>query len=315
MVTDWTSELQGVWYSPKLSNVVRMIAQPLTRFRQLVTPEPNIGPAMGTKFIFTKVGDVRNPGRRIGEHDPVPRTGIPITEDFITPFEISNSIEFTWWASLFSELSVQHTLVKALMNDYVRTVDYEAAAEFLKADLVYTPTGSSGSKQFVLTTNGIPGAVATRGMSAWDVKNIRGLMASDFRMPPYDGESFLCIGSWNGIRSITDDTEFVEAAKYARPEYLFRGEIGDYEGFRFLVENNVLNGRLPGGGGQMIFMAADPVIEIEIHPFEIQAMVAENYGRRQGIRYTNVLGFKKVWDHAKDGHSRLLKVDSLPAWA
>lgn len=315
MITDWTNDIQGVWYSPKLSNIVRRLAQPLTIFRQLVTPEPNIGPHMGTKFMFTKVGDVRNPGRRIGEHDPVPRTGIPITEDYIEPFEITNSIEFTWWSTLFSELSVQHSLVKALMDDYVRTVDYEAAAEFLKADLVYTPLGNVGSKNFILTTNGVPGAVAERPISAWDIKNIRGLMVSDFRMPPYDGQNLLCIGTYSGIRSLRDDTEFVEAAKYAHPEYLFSGELGDYEGIRFVMENNVLNSRLPGGLGQMVFCAADPVIEIEIHPFEIQAMVSENYGRRQGIRYTNVLGFKKVWDHAKEGHSRLLRVDSLPAWS
>lgn len=314
MVTDWTSELQGVWYSPKLSNVVRMMAQPLTIFRQLTTPEPTIGAHQGSKWIFTKTGDVRNPGRRRGEHDPIQRTSIPITDDFITPFEISNSIEFTWWASLFSELSVQHAFVKALMNDYIRTVDYEAAQEFLAADLVYTPIGNPGSKQFVLTANGVPGAVATRPISAWDIKNIRGLMASDFRMPPYDGSNFMCVSTYSGIRAIRDDAEWYEAAKYAAPQFLFSGEMGEYEGIRFVMENNVLNPRLPGRCAQMVFMAADPVIEIEIHPFEIQAMVSELYGNRQGIRYVNVLGFKKVWSHATDGTSRLLKVDSLPAW-
>ena len=312
VITDWTSDIQGVWYTPKLSSVVRRMAQPLTIFRQLVTPEPGIGPHMGTKFVFTKVGDLTSTGRRMGEHDPTPRAGIKITEDYMEPFEISNSIEFTWWSTLFAELSVQHTLIKALMDDYVRTVDYEAAAEFLKADFVYTPTGGPGNKKFVLTNDGTPGAVATRPMSVWDVQNIRGLMTSDFKIPPFDGQNLLCVSPYSGIRNIRTDQQYVETMKHYDSSMLFAGECNEFEGTRFLMENNVLSTNLPGNNSQMVFIGQDAVVEAVIHPFEIQAMVSENYGRRQGIRYTEVLALKKVYSVAKDETDRIFVVDSLP---
>lgn len=307
-IMDWQNDVRGFWFSPKLSRDVRVVAQPRMRFRQLTRPESAIGPHMGDTYKFTKISNLQNGGKMIGEFDDVPVDRLSISYDELTVNEYTNSLEYTWYSSMFSELSVEHAWIMALMNDAAKTLDRAAAQPFREADLVYTPTGTTSSKNFVLSTTGTPAATATRNISAWDVKNIVDTMRADHNMPAYTGDDYLCIANSTFLRGLKDDSEWVEAAKYGDPERLFSGEVGRYYGVRFLEENNVLQGNLAGGLGEAIFIAYDPVVEIEIYPLEIQAKIAESYGRFRGLRYTNIVGWKKTWNFATEGEARLLRV-------
>jgi len=311
-LVSWTNVLNGVWAAPILSKIVRRMAQPLTVFRQFTTLENDIGARMGSKFLYNVVGDVRTPGRRMGEFDRTPTTTIPFSQDFMEPFQIGNSIEGTWWSDLFSQLDVRHTFIRALMDDYVRTVDLEVANEFLKAKYVYTPTGGNANKDFVLSTTGAPLDVATRPMSLWDIRNLRGLMSHDLRIPPFDGVNHFCVTPYQGHRNIREDSEVIESLRYNQDMY-FSGEVDYIEGFRFIQENHALNARLPSNNTQMVFFGADAVAEAVIYPFEIQAKVDPDYGDRYGIRYVEVLALKKKHDLAATNSERIVVVDSLPA--
>ena len=309
-IMDWQNDVRGFWFSPKLSRDVRVVSQPRMRFRQLCRPEPAFGPHMGDTYKFTKISNLANGGQMIGEFDDVPVDSLSISYDELTVNEYTNSLEYTWYSSMFSELSVEHAWIMSLMNDAVKTLDRASAAAFRAADLVYTPTGTTSSKSFTLSTTGTAGAAATRNIAAWDIKNIVDRMRSTYNMPAYTGDDYLCIATSTFLRGLKDDSEWIEAAKYGDPDRLFSGEVGRYYGVRFIEENNVLNGNLAGGLGEAVFIAYDPVIELEVYPLEIQAKIAESYGRFRGLRWVNIVGWRKTWDFADEGEARLLRVYS-----
>lgn len=310
----WVQDVSGYWSNPKLSDEVRVIAQPLTFFRQLTTPQENIGPQMGNEFKFTKVGDMDSYGMKIGEFDEVPTAGIPISVDSFTTDEYTNSLNYSWWTTIYSEVSAEHAWVIALQNNYLRTLDYFIANVYRQSELIYVPTGSPGNKSYVLITDGVLDETATRPFTAWDHKNVIGIMSSDYKIPAYDNEgNYLCICEETGSRSLRDDAEIIEAQNYAAPHMRFTGELGKYHRCRFVQENHVLNGAYPGNLGEMIYMGQDACAEGEVYPFEIQAMVSEQYGRIRGLRWVWIGGWKLVWNLAKDGHTRTLRVASQAA--
>lgn len=308
----WVQDVSGYWSNPKLSEEVRVAAQPLTFFRQLTTPQENIGPQMGNEFKFTKIGDMDTYGKKIAEFEEVPTGGISITTDSFTTGEYTNSLNYSWWTTIYSEISAEHAWVLSLQNNYLRTLDYEIAQVYRTGtELIYVPTGNSSNKTFELITDGVLDVVAERPFSAWDHKNIVGIMSSDYKIPAYDMEgNYLCICEETGARSLKDDAEVTEAQNYAAPHMRYTGEIGKYYRTRFVQENHVLNGAYPGGLGEMIYMGQDACVEGEVYPFEIQAMVSEQYGRIRGLRWVWIGGWKLAWTLSTDGHARTLRVAS-----
>lgn len=309
---EWSvNALGGYLTSETLSRNMRIVAQPKMRFRQLTRPEMAFGAHNGDYVTFTKVSNVKTPGRAIGEKERVPETELTFTKSQITIKEYSNSIPYTQRLSLLAKLSVEDNIIIALMNDMAKTLDKAAAEEFRKADLVYTPTGTITNKTRTLTTNGTAGAVATRPISAWDIRNIVDEMRSTYNMPAYDGNDYLCVATSTFLRGLKDDSDWVEAAKYGDPSKLFSGEVGRYYGVRFVEENHALDANLANGLGEAIFIAWDAVVEIVAYAEEIQAKISVEYGRDRALRWVWYGGFGKTWDFATEGEARLLRVYSL----
>jgi N4-gp56 family major capsid protein len=307
-----SSNSTSPWQTLKLSSDVRRAAINKMVWRQFTRPEAGFGPHMGQTYAFTKTSRVAQRGREIGEFDPVPITTFTITESTVAFAEYSNSIQYTMYASMFSELSLEHVIIKALVDDAADVIDRVTAATFQGADLVYTPTGTVSTKSYIITTNGVAGARSTRPMSAWDIKNIYDLMRGTYNIPGYQGtRKYVCVGSVNALRNIRDDNEWIEASKYAQPNMLLNSEVGEYAGIRFVDENNVLTNVLPGGCGEMIFFGDDPVVEVEMYPLEVQLAIADSYGRYKGIRWTTMVGFARTWSFATEGQTRIMRVFSL----
>lgn len=308
---EWeTSSLGGALTSETLSRNMRIVSQPKMRFRQLTRAEMAFGAHNGDTVTFRKVSNVLDEGRAIGEKERVPETEINFTSGSITVEEYSNSIPYTWRLSLLAKLSVEDNIIIALMNDMAKVLDKNAATAFRTADFVYTPTGTVVNKTRTFTTTGIPGAVSTRPIAGWDVKNIVDDMRATYNMPAFDGNDYVCVATSSFMRGLKDDAEWVEAAKYGDPEKLFSGEVGRYYGVRFIEENNALDANLAGGLGEAIFIAWDAVIEIVSYAEEIQAKVGSDYGRDKGLRWVWQGGFAKTWDFPLEGEARLVRVYS-----
>lgn len=304
-----TNSLGGHLTAPELSRKVRVAAQPLMRFRQFVRPEEEFGANRGDVLQFDKVSNVAQEGRIISELEVVPETNITIYKDQITVHEFTNSIPYTWKLELLAKLDINSMLVEALKNDMAKVLDKYCAAEFKNTDLKYTPTGSEMDRDYNLATNGTP-VTAERPMSLWDLKNVVDLAKSTYRMPFFDGNNYMTVASTTYLRSIKDDSEFIDAVKYGDPKRLFDGEVGRIYGDRHTEETNCLDGNLAGGLGEAITFGGDAVVEMSVYPEEIQAKIGSDYGRDKGLRWVWIGGFKLTWDFSSEGESRVIHVTS-----
>jgi len=297
----------GYLAAPRLSHEVRVKAQPSYKFRQFCRMETTFGAHMGQTLYFDKVSNVASAGRVISENEVVPTTSITIYQDTISVYEYSNSIEWTGWLDQLAELDINHIITNALMDDMSKTLDYAAGLAFLGADIVYTPTGTNYNPSYSVVTNGTPTQTTTRPCNTYDVKNIADMMKSTYLMPYYSGNEYICVATTSFLRGLRDDPDWINAKLYGAPQDLFSGEVGMYYGIRMIEENHILQD-LTGGGGEAVFIAFDPVIEMDIYPEEIQAKVPEDYGRDRGVRWVWGGGFKKTWNYATEGEARMILV-------
>lgn len=307
------SQIQaGNWYTLKQSRDVRVVAQTKQRFRQFARPEVNFGAHMGDTFNWPKQFDMDGFGEFIGEFDDVPDGDFEIGFGTVTTGELTRSTTLSHLADLYSELSIVDAAVIALTNNWSKTIDRVVANVFRQCEVIYTPTGTNSSKTYVLSTTGTPGAVATRAFGFWDLRNVVEIMDSDFNIPGYQGDDYMCITTTKGLRGIREDTEFIDIKKYADPKSLLAGEVGRTEEVRFIKETNALTKNLTAELGEMVFFGDDPIVEIEVYPYEIQAAVQDQWGRFRSMRYTWNGGFARTWVYDDDdGQTRIVRVGSL----
>lgn len=301
----------GNWYTLKQSRDVRVVAQSKQRFRQFARPEPSFGAQMGDTFNWPKLFDMTGYGEFVGEFDDVPDGDFTIGYGTVTVQELTRSTTLSHYASLFSELSIVDAAIIALTNNWSKTIDRVVANVFRNAEVVYTPTGTNASKSYVLSTTGTAGAAATRAFSLWDLRNVVELMEATYYIPGYEGDDYMCISSTRGLRGIREDSEYIDVKKYADPKAILAGEVGKLERTRFITETNVLNNALTTDLGEMIFFGDDPIVEVEVYPYEIQAAVLDSWGRFRAMRYTWNGGFARTWTWSTDSQTRIVRVSSL----
>lgn len=301
----------GNWYTLKQSRDVRVVAQTKQRFRQFARPESNFGAHMGDTYNWPKLFDMEGYGEFIGEFDDVPDGDFEVGYGTVTVKELTRSTTLSHYADLFSELSIVDAAVIALTNNWSKTIDRVVANVFRQAEVIYTPTGTMSSKSYVLSTTGTAGAVATRPFTAWDLRNVVELMEDEYNIPGYEGDDYMCITTTRGLRGIREDSEFIEIKKYADPKSLLAGEVGRTEQVRFIKETNALTRALTADLGEMIFFGDDPIVEIEVYPYEIQAAVQDQWGRFRSMRYVWHGGFARTWTWSTDGQTRIVRVGSL----
>jgi N4-gp56 family major capsid protein len=298
----------------QLSKDVRLAAQNRQVFRQFVRPEGDFGAHMGDEVKFITVGNIAEEGREVSEDGDIPQGTLPIRAKLATVREYRLEIPWNDRASLLSQLSLESMIIRQLTNNGIQKLDKLSAVPFRTCEFVYTPTGPIGNKNFTLGTAGVALAVASRPVSAYDLKNIRGLMKSTYNIPGFAGSSqYVGIVTESTSRSLSDDPEYVDIMKRYKPAQLLNGEMTEYYNFRILEENNCLNNNLPNGCGECVFFGDDPVVELELYPFELQRALAESYGRTKAICWVWYGGFARTWNFATDGEIRMMRVGSLPA--
>lgn len=310
-----TTAQVGGWYTLKLSDTVRVAPQPNMVFSQLCRPEPRFGPHMGDTLQFNKIGDLNQAMVEMTEDGDVPEGEFTQTYGTCTVKEYRTSIRLSHWASIFSELSVVDAAIISLVNRCKVDLDRLAAVPFTTADVVYTPTGTTSAKTYSLSTNGTPGGTASREFSYWDHQNIIDLMRGTYRVPGYMGDDYLCIGTTSFLRNLRTDAELNQIRRYetSSNKAILAGEVGDLEGTRFVRDTNVLDNTIGTGNvtGQAIYIGGDPAVMLEIYPFEIQAAVADMYGRFRTLCGVWHGGYARTWSWANDSVTRIIRVDSL----
>ncbi|NDA38303.1 MAG: hypothetical protein EBX80_07240, partial [Acidimicrobiia bacterium] len=104
-----------------------------------------------------------------------------------------------------AEVDVESNVyLKALRNHMAKTLDYQVAAAFKTSDVVFSPTSATAGTWSV---TGTAGATVTSSITAKHIKDIIdamkvGVFGSNTGrpIPPYDGDSYVCLASASFLR-------------------------------------------------------------------------------------------------------------------
>lgn len=306
----------GYLANTKLSKKMRETAQPMMKWAQFVRPEPAYGKQQGDTLEFDRVSNVATQGSTILETSSMPETKVTITKGSVVVAEYGNSVPYTGKLEALSEFNVNNLVQKALMQDQAKTLDKAIGDEFKTCQIKYTPTGSSSSPTATLATNGTCATAATRNTSTYDVKYIVDYMKSSLYAPTFAGGGpkngyYICVASTGFLRGIKDDPDFISAVTYGRPEDLYYGEVGMYEGVRFVEQvYNMYNTLNSSYKGEAVFFGDDAIVEAVAIAPEIRAKIPTDYGRSKGVAWYGMLGYSLTWDTATAGQARIVHVTS-----
>lgn len=300
------NSLGGYLANNKLSEKIRVAAQPMQKFRQFTSPMESSGAGQGEYVLFDKISNVATAGGALTETSTIPKTNFTITQGSLQILEYGNSIPYTLKAQTLAQVSISDQVSVALRNDMAKVLDSAAAAQYTAADYkataVNTATTTFGTASAALATS-------TANMSDKNVRDVIDKMKI-LNIPRFDGNNYVCIASTNSIRGLYD---FFEAkAENTTMSPLMAGEVGTYYGTRFVEETNFLSNTLGSGSvfGEAVFFGDDAVKE-GIALAEHLRIDSNDFGRDQGVAWLYMGGFKKIWDFGDDGETHIIHLTSL----
>lgn len=301
------NNLGGFLGSDQFSKKIRHSAQPLMKFRQFVDAEGAMGKNKSDTVLFDKISNISTQGGTLSETSTIPKRNYTIKQGSLTVTEYGNAVPYTLKAQTLAEVKVPDIVKTVLRNDMAKVLDSAAAAEFKTSDYKATVTNTA------TTTFGSAGAAVATSSGSMSDKNVRDIIdeMKKLNIPRYEGNNYICIASTNSIRGLYDYFESKIMQTDAKP--LYKGEVGEYYGARFIEETNVLSNVLGSGStdGEAVFFGGDAVREGIAIPEEVRIDLPKDFGRDQGIAWYYLGGFVKTWDYSSDDETRIIHVTSL----
>lgn len=322
-----TSSEGGYMYADELSDTLRTALQPLTKFRQFCEPDEGAvekGLHRGEKYRWNIYGDVSTQGRRLSELSPMPETSFTVSQAELTIVELGNSVPYTGKLTALAKHDVLRIIDKGLKNDARKAMDIEAYYQFDACKLRYAPTGGTSTTSVTATTNAATATTNNVAMGTGHVKAI----ADDMRernIPGFVDDDYIALSHPTTFRPFKNELETVRQYTSEGQGMIYNGEVGRYEGVRFVEQNFV-----PKGGANdsttfdpytqtadawnnaksswAFFFGGDTVNEAMVIPEEIRAKLPGDYGRSGGIAWYYLGGFGIF--HTQAAQSRIAKWDS-----
>lgn len=305
-----TNSLGGFMYSQELSDVLRTAVQPLCKFRQFCDAHDwtNKGLHTGQIFTWDVYSDVATAGTTLTETATVPETNFTISQGTGTVYEFGNSVPYTGILDNLSKHPVQEIIQKALKNDCIKVLDTQAYNQFNNTLLRAVPSGGTHASAITLTTNGT--ATQTNNI-AMGKRHIRAIVDAmkERNIPTYSGDEYMCIARPSTYSSLKNDLEAVYQYRDEGFQMIYRGEIGKFDGVRFIEQTNVAaSGFAQALSGWAFFFGEDTVAEAIVIPEEIRGKIPSDFGRSKGVAWYALLGFAQTQTAA--AQTRIIKWDS-----
>lgn len=313
-----TDSLGGYMYADNLSKELRMAVQPGLRFRQFADvkdPEHNQRHS-GATYHWNVYSDVADQGDTIQEDTVMPETNFTIAQGTLTITEYGNSVPYTGKLDDLSEQPVKEVIHKVLKNDCKKALDNAAHAQFKDTPLRVVPTSGTSTTALDLTTDGTATETNSVALANSHVKLIIDTM-KERDIPPYREEDYYAIARPSTYRAFKDDLEAIKQYTDIGFGHIMRGEIGRYEGCRFIEQTNIRQGVGSTAGSEewdnalsdwCFFFGEDTVAEAVAVPEEIRGKLPGDYGRDKGIAWYALLGFGLV--HTQAPQARIIMWDS-----
>jgi N4-gp56 family major capsid protein len=306
-----TNTLGGYMYADNLSKELRMAVQPLVKFRQFadIKDAAHQGKSKGDTFHWNVYSDVATQGTTLVETSTMPETNFTITQGTLTVTEYGNSVPYTGKLDDLSEHPVKEIIHKVLKNDAKKAFDIAAHAQFDSTPLRVYPASGTTTDAVTLTTNGTASGTNNVALGKNHVKVIVDLM-KERNIPPFMADDYASLAHPSTFRQLKNDLEDVHKYVDAGFQMILNGEIGRYEGVRFVEQTNITKESWGNSKSNFAyFFGDDTVAEAIAIPEEVRGKIPSDYGRSRGVAWYYLGGFGIV--HPNQDQARIIKWDSL----
>ena len=319
------NSLGGYAYSDNLSEELRTTVQPASKFRQLCDARSAIGKGKGEAFHWNIFSDVENDSdgtigsTGISETDVMPEDNFVINQGTGTISEFGRAVPYSGKLDNLSEQPVKEIIRKVLKNHCAKSLDRAAHVEFAKCPLRVAVASATSVVSTDLTTNGTATATNSVALGKDHVKGIVDIM-KERNIPQYGSGDYFAIGWPTTYRTFKNNLETIHTYVESGLSMIMNGEIGRYEGVRFIEQTNVPKGtgstyNAAWGNGKSdwaFFMGEDTVAEGIAIPEEIRGKLPTDYGRSRGVAWYALLGYALVHTTSETSstNARVLMWDS-----
>ncbi len=323
---NWTTPAEGGYmYADELSDYLRVALQSMTKFRQFAEADEGAidkGLHAGATYTWNIYGDVATQGRQLVETSPMPETSFTVAQSSLTVTEYGNSVPMTQKVTALARHDVEKIIDKALKNDARKAFDIGAWEQFNACKL--RAAAATSTTSIVLTTNASTATANNVAMGTGHVKAIVDTM-QERDIPGYFEDDYICLSHPTTLRGFKNELETINQYTEMGMRKIANGEVGRYEGTRFVHQNFI-----PKGGAidsttfdpytktadawdnakssWAFFFGGDTVNEAIVIPEEIRAKLPGDFGRSKGLAWYYLGGFGIVHDVA--AQSRIVKWDS-----
>ena len=306
----------GYMYALNLSRLLRMSVQPLVKFRQFcdIKDAAHQGLHRGDTFHWNVYSDVATQGSTLTETSTLPETAFTISQGTMTITEAGNSVPWTGKLDDLAEQPVAEVVRKVLKNDAKKAFDNLAAAQF---DLCKIRVASATATDAVVTTTN--GATVTTNDVALGKGHIKAIVdvMKERNIPAYADDDYYSIAWPTTYRTLKDDLETLKSYVDQGFQMIMNGEIGRYDGVRFVEQTHIAKGTGMGTAGVAwtnsksdwaLFFGEDTVAEAVAVPEEIRGKIPGDYGRDRGVAWYYLGGFGIT--HTQQAQTRIVMWDS-----
>lgn len=278
-------------YSDQLSEVLRTALQPMVRFRQFADIQEGKGQSSGDKLYWNVYSNVVTPGAVLVEGNAMPQTNFTVRQESLTVTEYGNSVPFTMKLDDLSKHSVTEVINKVLKNDARTALDGAAYAQFKLSPLTVAPTGGNSATSVTLETTGTPTIQNNSPLLSAHVKAISDIM-KERNITAFDSDHYMAIGRPSTFREFKNDLESIYKYVSEGFQLIYNGEIGKYEGIRFVEQTGIARANWAmGKSDEVFFFGADTVAEGIVIPEEVRGKIPTDFGRDKAIAWYYLGGF------------------------
>jgi N4-gp56 family major capsid protein len=297
----------GFMYSDELSDVLRMQVQPQIRYRQHCDAKDAMdkGYKKGDKYHWNVYSDTQEQGGELDEGVAIPETKYLITQGELTITEYGNSVPYTGKLDDMSKHPVKEVIKKVLKNDASKAFDIAARAQFDASKL--TVASATATNAVTLETTGTCTVTNNVALGKDHVKAIVDIM-KERNIPTFSAGDYFSIARPTTFRQIKNDLEAIHFYVESGFRMIMNGEIGRYEGVRFIEQTNIAatgNFATNSKSDDAHFFGEDTVAEAIACPEEIRGKIPNDFGRDKGVAWYYLGGFGLV--HGDVTNARILR--------
>ena len=305
-----TDALGGYMYTDELSDYLRTELQPMSRFRQFCDIKEGKGKDKGELFNWNVYSDVVTDGGALQETNAMPETNFTITQATLTVTEFGNSVPFTKKLDDLSKHPVKEVINKVLKNDARKTLDNAAYTQFNATLLTVTPVSGTSATAITVEVTGTATATNNLAMSNVHVKLIADQL-KERNITPFYQDDYFAIARPTTLRAFKDDLESIHQYVESGMQLIYNGEVGRYEGVRFVEQTNIASEAWTNSASDAVFFfGADTVAEAIVEPEQIRGKIPGDYGRSRGISWYYLGGFGITHNVTGAAQNRIMKWDS-----